>query len=368
MNRKMSILHIGFIDGRGHSGVDIVVPKYLQYQSEYANVALLNLSSHSQDIETCSYKVFYLKNARSSMSDLPSPYDHPDLVVFHEVYRSEFVRIAKRLMQHGIPYIITPHVSLTDTAQNHKKIKKIIGNVVMFNEFVNNAKAIHFLSESEKSQSIRFNHLPSFVRNNGIEIVGRSKYVFNKNKLRLIYVGRLDTYIKGIDRIIKAASIIRHQMIEEDIQISIYGADQDGNRAKLEKMIHEKELSKLVSLKEAIYGDDKVKEILTNDCFIQLSRTEGQPLAVMEAMDLGMPCILTPGTTFAEIASSHSVGISTTDKVEDIAHTIIAIRHGEYRLEDISMRTSHYAEVNFDWNKLGKLMIKDYQEVVKHSV
>jgi glycosyltransferase involved in cell wall biosynthesis len=168
-----------------------------------------------------------------------------------------------------------------------------------------------------------------------------------------------------LDRLLKAAAIIRNEMLEQDIHITILGADQGGNRIKLQKMIDENKLSKVVTLGDAIYGKAKVKKILSNDCFIQLSRTEGQPLSVIEALDIGMPCIVTEGTTFREIVKENEAGIPVGDEPELIAKTILSIRAGDYDLGKISSNASNYASSHFDWMHLGSEMINDYKDAMR---
>lgn len=127
--KRLRILHVGYIDDRRFSGVATVVPNYLKYQARHADVALLNISSYIPDHSVGAYKTFTY--GKLPLDDIMASFGALDLVVFHEVYRPEFVRIAEKLRSVGVPYIITPHVSLTNTAQNHKWLKKRIGNALV---------------------------------------------------------------------------------------------------------------------------------------------------------------------------------------------------------------------------------------------
>lgn len=360
-SQKINILHVGYIDDRQFSGVATVVPNYLKYQAEYANVALLNLASYVPDDSTSIYRTYIYKG---SLDVLEAPFRTPDLVVFHEVYRPVFARIAKELTKQHIPYIITPHVSLTDTAQHHKWFKKLIGNALVFNKFIQNAAAIHFLSESEKRQSGGFNHLPSFICNNGIELKGKLKKRFSKHGLKLIYVGRFEIKIKGIDRILDAVNSVQEGMRSQGITVDLYGYDEANNLQRITETISKYGIGDIVSTGGPLFGDEKLKTIVKHDCFIQLSRTEGQPLAIMEAMDIGMPCIVTDGTTFADIAKRQNTGIAVSDRPSEIGEVILQCAQHRSQLETMSENASRYASEVFSWDITAKSMVEAYSAIV----
>lgn len=359
---KLNIVHVGHVGDKPYSGVATVVPKYLQYQAPHANVAFLNLFDYEPDNSQGNYPTYIYGG--DGLAKLPSPFAQPDLVVFHEVYRPKFVEIARWLVKNNIPYIITPHVSLTDTAQKHKRLKKIAGNMLMFNWFIKHAKSIHYLSDSEKDQSTSYNKLPYFICGNGIEIKGRLKKSFSKTGLSLVYVGRLEYLIKGIDRILEMANVLKRQGVE-DITFNIYGVDESNNLLKINKYIEEHELGDIVKVGQGVYGEEKIKTILKHDCFIQLSRTEGQPLSIMEAMDIGMPCVVTEGTTFFDIANRYNVGIPVSDKPTDIARAILGTKKSKSDLSILSLDASNYAEKHFSWNEVALSEISQYDQTLR---
>ena len=363
---KLRILHVANIGHVKHSGVAVVVPNYLKYQSPHANIALLNL----QDIKPMGSRKLYQTFLLSEMKNIDEINREfkPDLVVFHEVYRPAYAKIARQLVKKNIPYIITPHVSLTKAAQDHKRLKKSIGNMLIFNDFIKSAVAIHYLSEAEKIQSELIWNLNSFVCGNGIELKGRQKKQFSKNDLKLIYVGRFEIRIKGIDRILEIVNIAQDQMRIRNIHITLRGYDEAANVSWIKKMIGKYQISDLVSVGGPLFGKEKVHEILQHDAFLQLSRTEGQPLAIMEALDLGMPCIVTEGTTFLEPVSSHGAGLVVSDDPHQAAKSIIDFRDKHLNeLMNMSKRASEYAKNEFDWHMVSYRMIECYTEVLKEA-
>jgi len=361
----MNILHIANIRNRPQSGVVNVVPKYVKHQSKHANTALFNLDDHEpEDLVDGNYGLLFKANEYpNGVVDLPPPFNRPDLIVFHDVYWPAFIGMAKYCKATNIPYIVTPHGSLTDTAQRRKRLKKFLGNMLIFNKFVKGASAIHFLSQSEKDQTSRFSDTPYFICSNGMETRPRLKTSFNSDKLSLVYVGRLQYIIKGIDRILETVNSIQDEMRSLDICVSIFGPTQDGAEEKIKKVMQRYGIEDLVAVRPGLFGEEKVQEIVSHDCFIQFSRTEGQPLGIIEAMDLGMPCIVTQGTTFHAIAHDNNAGIPVSDSPHEIARTILDVRKGGYDLGRISANASHFTKSAYEWKQVARRMIHEYEKI-----
>ena len=79
-------------------------------------------------------------------------FGRPDLVIFHSTYIPFHTALARRCRQAGWPYIVTPHGGMNSVAQNIKKTKKLIGNILFFRSFVKHAAAIHAKSTLSATQ------------------------------------------------------------------------------------------------------------------------------------------------------------------------------------------------------------------------
>lgn len=101
----MNILHITSITSAKSSGVAHAVIKYLKYEKKIVNVAVLNIKEkiESKDVKSYNYYEY------NSISKLPEPFNKPDLVVFNEVYKPEYIKLYKECLKHQIKYIIIPH-------------------------------------------------------------------------------------------------------------------------------------------------------------------------------------------------------------------------------------------------------------------
>jgi colanic acid/amylovoran biosynthesis glycosyltransferase len=105
---------------------------------------------------------------------------------------------------------------------------------------------------------------------------------------RLVFVGRLAP-VKAQHMLIEAVSLLRNR--GRNALLTLVG--EGPNRAALEKLIAERDLSGQVQLIGAC-NHDKVADFYRNsDAFILASFSEGVPVVLMEAMAMELPCIAT---------------------------------------------------------------------------
>ncbi|MBE6631284.1 MAG: glycosyltransferase [Ruminococcaceae bacterium] len=353
----MVVLHIAYIDEKRYSGVNAVVPQFIRVQGKYATVALWNI--YSLDTEGV---MTFNTNGKYDIDILPEPFNNPDIVVFHELYRPPFLRIYKQIKSKNIPYVIEPHGGLAKTAQKKKRLKKFIGNSLFFNGYFNGASKIHYLSENEAKDSIV--RAPYFVCGNGINIPERKKEHFNTDKIKIVYIGRIDINCKGLDILISAAEKCKNRLLESNCTIDIYGPESKDSKA-LGKLIKEDKLDGVVNVYDEVYGKEKEEILLSADCFIQASRYEGMPLGVLEALSYGVPCIVTEGTNMAETVRRIGAGWPCENNVSSLAETVLRMIEEKELVPSKSENCLEYIRDNFSWDKIAEETLKNYADTLR---
>ena len=358
---KTVILHVCSIDNNKCNGVSVVVPNHFKFQAKIGKVGLLNCSSIKIDCLSQCKNVFLYKDYKK-ISSLPKPFNHPSLVVFHEVYKPQFIYLYNYLIKNKIPYIIIPHGCLTQNAQNIKRIKKSIFNYLVFNRFINNAKKIQFLSEQEKKMSRKYSN--GFVLGNGVEISNIYKKQKSKDNIKLVYVGRYSIYHKGLDIILDYCNNNKEILANNNVTIYFYGNGKDDDIKKLKSMIKGYKLGKSAKIAGPVYDDEKKKTIVSCDYFIQLSRLEGQPLGIMEALMMGIPSIVSDGTTFGDFVEKYNCGYRCNNN-NDFKKIINKIRESNYI--NMSKNARKFAIDNFGWDRISRNTLNKYQEIIRES-
>lgn len=357
----MTILHIAYLRNDPFTGVCVAAPEHIRHQGEIAEVALLN-------IRNCVIKgvrqqyIYKEKNWKDNVSPF---FWHPDIVIFHEVYHKEFVTIAKALQNEGIPYVIIPHGCLVKSAQHKKWLKKKIANFLYFNKFIYHASALQLLSETEKNNT-HFK-IKKIIGTNGVAVPVATKQSFSNDILTIVYIGRLEVIPKGLDLLLQAVRQVKQKdnNISINFTIDIYGPDVKGRYAEVESLIEQNDIKDIVTLHHELKGEEKQRRLLDADIFIQTSRHEGMPMGILEAMSLGIPCLITKGTSLGDLAEKYDAGWVADNTTESIAQTICLAIKQRNTLYTKSSNARKLIEENFSWSNISKVTIQEYMSLIR---
>lgn len=357
------VLHIGYAGGDKTAGVSVSIPEYLRFQALNCNCALMNLANIQYGEFTC-----FLYDKYKNICELPGLFKTPSIVIFHELYRIPFLNLYRECIKRHIPYVIIHHGGLTKKAQNIKRLKKIIGNIFLFNRYIKNATYIQFLSEQEKENSI-WNKHNNFVLGNGIHIpnIGVEK-LKKKEKFELLFIGRYDIYFKGLDVLLEAVLKIKSFMIENNMILRLYGKGVEKDRIFIEEYIRKNDLMQVVSYNGPIFSEEKIKKYCEASIFIQTSRSEGQPMGILEAMSCYLPLIVTPGTTMATTVKEHDLGYVTELDADSVGKVIIEAYKNKDKLPELAINARNYVDNNFDGNCIAKKAIQTYQKIIAGDI
>jgi len=355
----MIILHISDIKVKEGNGVVNAVSKYLEYEGVNNEVAIYNIGLPINNLNGLEFSYDEYKN----ISSLPKPFNKPDLVVFNEVYKTKYIKLANECIKFNIKYVIIPHGCLTDSARKKTGtiIKKMIALKFVLKKFIRNAVAIQFLNEMEKN-STHIKYKKYIISGNGIDT---KKCIMNNcNTRNIIYIGRYDIYHKGLDYMVEICKKYKKWFVNNKITIKLYGRDSKGDAEKLRQMISDNNVDDILILGNAVYGEEKEKIIQESYAFIQTSRFEGQPMGIIEALGNGLPCIVSEGTTFADYVNKNKCGYGSELDVDTIFKNIQKIVNNKSTRDKMSQNASACISRDFDWNIIIEDCLEKYNNLV----
>jgi len=300
----------------------------------------------------------------------------PDLVNFHSTYIPFNTALARRCRRLGWPYIVTPHGGMTYLAQGIKHFKKTLGNLTAFRSYVKHAAAIHALSprEAKEAQDL-FNVRQVFTVPNGVEEelfkaaeklspTDLGDFVDNSD-LVLGFVGRIDVYIKGLDLLLEALSKVKEKLGGPRCKLLMIGPFHTNRDKKyIVSTIRKLGLQDIVKLPGPKFGQEKWSCFLACDVYVQTSRSEGMPMAVLEAMALGRPCLVTPETRLSDVVCRGG-GWECETNPDSIADAIMDIYRAKASLPAIGKRLQDVVRQRFTWPKVAHQLKAEYAKILK---
>lgn len=289
---------------------------------------------------------------------------HPDFVLFHSVYKKEFLFMYKSLVSRNIKYAVQMHGCLSKEHYSKNHIKKVIANTLFYNRFLKKAKAIIYLNEAEQERCIvrQINDssivIPNGTKRKNIEICQPLK----NDKTEIFFVGRISMYVKGLDLLMDAIEQLKGR---QDVHFSIYGNETDQDVAILRQRIAGKE--GLVDYYGGLYGTQKDMKMRNANIFILTSPSEGMPMGVLDALSYGIPCIVTPGTNMADVIRDNNCGWVSSYDSNDIAKTIVNALN-DYETDQMRYRKNALQlSQNYTWDNIAKYSISQIKKIFSES-
>ena len=355
----MVILHYAGITNNKASGVSVVVPQIVNYQSISEDVALYN---YGDEHIILAESAVFINNIMDDYHGFPEPFCNPDLVIFHSPFGiPNMVRITRKLVRDKIPYIIVPHGCFSSASMNKKRFKKALAVATVWRFSLRNASAIQYLSQNEFESSIVKGR--GIIVPNGIEIPDYTKP--NTPDLQnIVYVGRKDIYQKGLDEFIKACGIIRQELEDRHIRISIYGPGSEDQEKQIKTLIEQNGLNNTVFSLPAVYGNEKISILQKADAFFLTSKSEGQPVAVLEAMTFSLPVLVTPGTGFYEDVKKYNCGVAVNLSISSISEGLLYMIENTEEMKKAGKNALEYVKNTYAWEMVTNKALTTYQGII----
>lgn len=306
---------------------------------------------------------FYLNGEKiKALGDAELSCGEFDVFVLCGIYDVALYKFSRRLKSLGIPYVVSARGNLMLPALNKSLFKKRLAFFLYVNRFLNDCSALHFLTHEEYENSKK---IPKkiILSPNGV----RAQFDpedFNIKSNEMIFIGRLDVPHKGIDVLLESVAKLRSFLKSSGWKVKLYGPDCNGGREFIEKYLKEESIDDFVSLHSAVTGEDKWAALKKAKIFVNLSRYEGQPQAVLEAMSAGCFPIVTRWNNIEEFVVGAGGSVVEMD-VSEICKSIEKYVSLSERLTSEKYFSLHEAvKSSYDWEVIAQEFSKQLEEIV----
>lgn len=209
-----------------------------------------------------------------------------DVVFLHEGWVTSNIAAAHQARSCGVPYIVVPHGVYEPSILLDLK-RPVSVRTRMERRMLEGAAAVQtfYSSENEYVRGIAPD-ARTFSVATGIDFpeerwAGGGDY--------LAWFGRYSIQHKGIDRMLAAYSAIPR---EHRMPLRLRGVDYNGGRIEVENLVESLGLGAEVSVGGPVLGVEKIRFLTEAAGFLFPSRWESQGIALLEALGLGVPCLV----------------------------------------------------------------------------
>ncbi|MBI4256889.1 glycosyltransferase family 4 protein [Candidatus Uhrbacteria bacterium] len=193
---------------------------------------------------------------------------------------------------------------------------------------------------------------------NGIEVADSRSLDDDKN-LHIFFVGRLAPP-KNPFLLVEAFARLDREL-QERILVTIIGDGPD--REKLERRILAQELAHRIKLTGALPREQVLHRLQTQaDVFILLSRWEGFPYSVLEAMSAGIPVIASRVGGIPE-ALEHGGGILVDENIEQLIHALTTLINKNARIA-MGVAAKRSVETHFSIEQMCADTFAQYEQAL----
>ncbi len=241
-----------------------------------------------------------------SLSELASTITCADVLHVHglwQLHSTVCTIVARRV---GVPMMISAHGMLEPWALNHKRWRKRIYGALVEGRNLRRADCLHALTQEEAAACRRFGlRNPVALVANGIETPPAatpaaflSAFPALDGRRLVLFLGRIHRK-KGLDRLFRAW----HEA-QPAAHLVLAGGDCEGTEAALRALASELGIAGQITFTGPLYGDLKWSALAAAELFALPSYSEGFSVAVLEAMAMGLPVLLTTACHFPEAVAS----------------------------------------------------------------
>ena len=365
----MTVWHLGHAaDHRSVNGVSAVVWSVAAAQARLgARVVLVNrrsltaaASAHARDagVEVLTFPPRGMAFERGSIERALRA-EPPDIVHFHSVFVPHQAVLARVLRAWGIPYVVTPHGGLSPHVLARGRFKKWWYAALVERRRFEKATAVTALTPGEVRDVRAFAPrcvgaipvVPNPVDVRLLEPVARQ---VREDRPVVTFLGRFDVLHKGIDRLYRIAELV------PEADFHLYGTVHEPTQAWLAELDRRRPAN--LERRGPVFDEAKVAALLASSVYIQMSRWEGFPVSVAEAMALGVPVAVSEDLHFASIIADEDAGVLLNVDPQRAAEQLRAALAQPKRMQALGCRGRHYAQAHFHPESVARTYLNAYAD------
>lgn len=296
-----------------------------------------------------------------------------DLIHIFGVFILNHPLAAVRSLAKSVPVVVSPMAHLMPSQLAVNRLKKYAFLKLAWAQLFKQISAFHVFSEIEARSVRKFDkHVALFEgTSKGVFPVadgnGNAARVNRKSSARqLLFFGRNGVYQKGLDFLLKgfAKAVNKSPRPQHPIRLRIVGQPWDGSTPYLRKTIQQLGIQELVEIIGPVDDPSKWRMLAQADYLVFLSRWDGPPRPIREAIVAGLPVLVSPETNMGNLVEQFGAGLQVPLEENAIANAIARTADDEDLLERSRVGAAAL-RAHLDWARVAQDYISGYEGVLK---
>ena len=295
-----------------------------------------------------------------------------DLLHVHAIFSYSSTTAMAIARKRGIPYIIRPLGQLCEWSLQQSTRKKQIYLTLIERANLNHSQALQFTSQQEQQEVSKLRlKSPSFILPHGLSIpapLPDARYKLRQllkvpaSEPVILFMSRLHPK-KGLDYLIPALGKLAHQRNT----FVLAGSGSTDYEAEIDKLLISAGISDRTY--RSGFVADEMKDIFLQgaDIFALTSHSENFGVAVLEALAVGLPVLVTPGVALASVVEQYQLGYVVDLDVAAIASTLQHFLNYPQAAKEMGDRARCLILENYTWDQIASNLIEVYTAILKRE-
>ena len=282
----------------------------------------------------------------------------------HGLWRTQ-TRVARRLMAEGFPCLVAPHGMMDDWAMAHSSWKKEIVWRLWEGSALKSAACLHALCDSEaRSIRRRLPDQPIAVIPNGVntpdsmtysrKLLPWSRDIPESEKV-LLFLGRFHQK-KGLEPLMTAWQSVIEDARRMGWWLVCIGFGDEG---KFESQLRAFPVERCRAY-GAVFAEQKAATYQHASGFILPSYSEGLPMAALEAMSQGLPCLLSSACNLPEAFAAGAAVPAEPESSSLIDSLRLFFSMADQARQLMGRNGRCLTETRFHWNQIAHMTHEVY--------
>ena len=313
--------------------------------------------------------------SRSGAEKINAQVRRADIVHVHTLWSPLNVAARYACRKYDKPYVLMPHGMLDPYSLSLKALKKSL--YLKFFEGPNMACAqrmIYTTSEEEKLAGLAGLRLPrgaivplgaraSSTSRDELRLQFLKRYPQAEGKRTLLFLGRVH-HKKGIDRILNCLQRVRQAI--PNVLLIVAGTGEPKYQEHVRQIVSSLALDDHVVFTGHLEGEQKWACFAASELFLLPSRQENFAITVAEAMQMGVPVVITDKVNTWPYVEEAGAGLVLAERDIDalLPRAIETLLTDDATRSKMAAQGSDYARDRLTWHASAQKLLACYDQVI----